>query len=146
MLNGAGLRVYGLLLGGSGLRLRDLFLDRSGLRLRVLILKALEAAFRVHHLVRAGVEGVAVGANVHAKIGNGATDLDFVTTVAGGGGVYVSRVDAGFHFTYLVYYKHRLKPGGLCLFWRLGKLRITQEQQVIARARAKSKCPANQRS
>jgi hypothetical protein len=71
---------------------------------RVLVLEALEAAFGIHDFVRARVKRVAIGADVHFQIGNGAADFDAVTARAGGGGVYVLGVNADFH-TDLVYYK-----------------------------------------
>ncbi len=63
----------------------------------VFILKALETAFGVHHLVGAGIEGVAVRADVHLQVSDGHADFEHVSTVAGGFGVEELRVNAFFH-------------------------------------------------
>jgi hypothetical protein len=70
----------------------------------VLVLEALETAFGIYDLVRAGVERVAGRADIHLKVRDGASDLDYVTAVAGGGGVYELGMNAFFH-NILVYYK-----------------------------------------
>jgi hypothetical protein len=71
---------------------------------RVLIFEALKTAFGIHHLMGAGIKGVASRADIHAKILYRAGDFNNISTVACSGGVGKLWVNAFFHKN-LVYYK-----------------------------------------
>lgn len=62
------------------------------------LLELVDAATGVQHLLRARVERVAGAADVQVDVlGQRGTGLDHVAAGAGGGDVFVLRVDTGFH-------------------------------------------------
>src|SRR4051794_15607132 len=67
------------------------------LALGVAALEALDATTRVHQLLLAGVEGVALGAELHAQLGHGRAGHEFVPAGAVHSALDVSGVGFGLH-------------------------------------------------
>ena len=65
------------------------------------LLEAIDAAAAVHHLLLTGVEGMALGANLHADVLLGGTSLDHVTASAADGGQLIVRMDSCLHYVHL---------------------------------------------
>ena len=66
-----------------------------------LLVEAADTATGVHHLLLAGEEGVALGANLHADILLGGASLDHIPAGAGDGGVLVIGMNTLLHVVHL---------------------------------------------
>ena len=72
--------------------------EAFGLLAAVALHELVDAAFRVHHGLLAGVVGMARGADVAGHGLHGGTRLDHVTASAGNGCVFVLRMDVFLHW------------------------------------------------
>ena len=66
-----------------------------------LLVEAADTAAGIDHLLLTGVEGMALGANLHTDVLLGGTSLDHVTASAADGGQLIVRMDSCLHYIHL---------------------------------------------
>ena len=66
-----------------------------------LLVEAADTAAGIDHLLLTGVEGMALGANLHADVLLGGTSLDHVTASAADGSQLIVRMDSCLHYVHL---------------------------------------------